>query len=352
MSKRVISRLFLGLCALLMGMLGGCGLVQDARYVAEPLPATLGAITAQNRALRDVPLPAKRVTVSIYDLPDLTGQYKASNTGQTLSRAVTQGGAAILVKGLQDAGERRWFRVLDRSALDNLLRERQIVTEMRRIYLKEEDLDPAVLGPLDHAGLLIAGAVIGYDTNTLSGGYGARYLGIGADKKWKLDTVTVNLRLLSSETGEVLASVVVRKPIASVSTRGATFSYVALDQIVEGELGRAANEPKQIALEQAVEKAVMALIAEGAMAGAWKFENAAEGKAFVAHYLEAKFDGNVSERARDPVKITNPPALRIPKNTAPPTAKPTLAEPAARPASVPVGPALPPIGPQAGEVLG
>ena len=295
---------------LALGLVSGCGVIQDSKHVSSPLPATLASITAQNRALRNVPLPDRRITVSIYDLPDLTGQYKETNTGQTLSRVVTQGGAAILVKALQDAGERRWFRVLDRSALDNLLRERQIITEMRRIYRSEEAVNPNALGPLAHSGLLVEGAVIGYDTNTLTGGYGARYLGIGGDKKWKLDTVTVNLRLLSSESGEVLASVVVRKPIASISERGSVFAYVALDQIFEGELGRATNEPKQVALELAVEKAVMALIAEGAMAGAWTFKDKAAGKAYLQNYLTTKFDGNITELAAHPLQTTKPSATQ------------------------------------------
>lgn len=312
-------------------------------------------MTLQNRELRAVPLPDRRVTVAIYDLPDLTGKYEASNTGQTLSRAVTQGGAAVLVKALQDAGERRWFQVLDRSALDNLLRERQIVTEMRRIYRDEEQINPKVLGPLAHSGLLIEGAIIGYDTNTLTGGYGARYLGIGGDKKWKLDTVTVNLRLLSSESGEVLASVVVRKPIASISERGSIFAYVALDQIVEGELGRATNEPKQIALEQAVEKAVMSLIAEGAMAGAWRFQNEAAGQHFTTQYLEAKFDGSVTRLAENPVQSTNPKAVRIPTTVPERQPAPRITERALSPATsdaLGIRPPLPPDGGGADEVLG
>ena len=339
--------------ALVLGTTSGCALVQEEKYLSAPLPATVGVMTPQNRALRAVPLPHRRVTVSIYDLPDLTGQYKDTGTGQTLSRAVSQGGAAILVKALQDAGERRWFQVLDRSSLDNLLRERQIVTEMRRIYRGEDQIDPDALGPLAHSGLLIEGAVIGYDTNTLTGGYGARYLGIGANKKWKLDTVTVNLRLLSSETGEVLASVVARKPIASVSEQGSIFAYVALDEIVEGELGRTVNEPKLIALEQAVEKAVMALIAEGAMAGAWSFANKAEGDAFVADYLSAKFDGSVTQRATHPVRSTSPGALAIPptvpRRAAPPRIEIREVPPATSGQNTPP---LPPNGASGSEVLG
>ncbi|APE44462.1 hypothetical protein BOO69_14355 [Sulfitobacter alexandrii] len=268
----------------------------------NPEAASIGDVTYQNRALRDIPAPNQRVTVAVYGLPDLTGQYKEDEQGQNLSRAVTQGGAAVLIKALQDAGDRRWFSVLDRSNLDNLLRERQIVTEMRRIYRNEQQIDPSALGPLDHAGIIIEGAIVGYDTNTMTGGYGVRFLGLGPNQRWKLDTITVTLRAVSTETGEVLTSVTVRKPLASASTQGIIFTYVELDKLLEAEAGVAMNEPKQFAIEKAVEKGVMALVAEGAMLGLWTFADQAEGERFVRGYNNDKFDGMVPPRTTDVVR--------------------------------------------------
>ncbi|KUF11468.1 CsgG/HfaB family protein [Pseudoponticoccus marisrubri] len=314
----------MGLALMATMALAGCDTSLRDAYESK-YAASVGMMTAQNRALRSIPLPHERVTVAVYGLPDLTGQYKEDDTGQNLSRAVTQAGAAVLIKALQDAGERRWFSVLDRSNLDNILRERQIVTEMRRIYRNESQIDPKVLGPLDHSGILIEGEITGYDTNTMTGGLGARYLGIGGHRRWKLDTVTVSLRAVSATTSEVLASVVVRKPIASYATQGNVFTYIALDELVEAEAGYAMNEPKQIAVEQAVEKAVMALVAEGAMAGLWKFKDHAAGQHYMASYTAQKFDGDVPHRALRP-KAPNT------RNTAIPATVPH--RPVARPATV------------------
>ncbi|MEQ6249443.1 CsgG/HfaB family protein [Sulfitobacter sp. HNIBRBA3233] len=266
--------------------------------------AQFSQITPQNRALREVPAPAHRVTVSVYDFPDLTGQYKEPTNVQSLSRAVTQGGAPMLIKALQDAGERRWFSVLDRSNLESLIRERQIVTEMRRIYRNEQNVNPAALAPLDHSGIILQGGIIGYDSNSMTGGFGARYLGIGGDRQWKLDLVTVSLRAISTNTGEVLASVVVRKPIASVSDRGSIFRYIALDELLEAEAGIATNEPKQIAVEQAIEKAVMALIAEGSELGVWSFADEQAGNSYVANYRAQKYQGEVPATARQ-IRLPN-----------------------------------------------
>ncbi|PWJ14469.1 CsgG/HfaB family protein [Jannaschia seohaensis] len=286
----------IAISALLIAALGGCNLSLRDSYESE-YRATVGYLTEQNRALRDVPPPAKRVTVAVYGLPDLTGQDKESPNGQTLSRAVTQGGSAGLVKALQDAGERRLFSVLDRSNFDNLIRERQIITEMRRRYRDEQQINASVLGPLNHVGILIEGAILGYDTNTVTGGAGGRYLGIGANRQWKLDVITVSLRAVSTETSEVLASVVVRKPLASIRDQGSIFTYVALDEPLEAEDSRSINEPKQLAIEQAVEKGVMALIAEGAQLGVWEFADPVAGRNYIAGYTAQKFDGEVPANA-------------------------------------------------------
>ena len=53
--------------------------------------------------------------------------------------------------------------------------------------------------------------MIGYDSNTLTGGAGARLLGIGATAEYRQDTISVDLRAISVKTGEIMASTVVHK---------------------------------------------------------------------------------------------------------------------------------------------
>jgi curli production assembly/transport component CsgG len=261
--------------------------------LSKPLFGTtepeLVTMTSQNLALRSLPAPKSRVRVAVYGFPDLTGQYKERDNVQTLSRAVTQGGSAMLIKALQDAGERRWFTVLDRSGLQDLIRERQIVSEMRRLYRGESNMDPRVLGPLKHAGVILEGGIVGYDTNIQTGGFGARYLGIGADTKWQMDTVTVSLRAVSTESGEVLASVTAQKAIASSALQGNIFRYVALDKLLEMETGITANEPKYVAVQQAIDKAVVGLVIEGSELGIWSFADRKAGRNLIARYRAEKY---------------------------------------------------------------
>lgn len=290
-------------------LLAGCGNYGEPYFGAEE-PHLVNS-SHQNRALRALPAPESRIRVSVYEFPDLTGQYKERDKVQTLSRAVTQGGAAMLIKALQDAGERRWFSVLDRAGLQDLIRERQIVTEMRRLYRDEQKVNPAALGPLSHAGIILQGGIIGYDTNIQTGGFGARYLGIGADTKWQVDTVTVSLRAISTETGEVLASVTTQKPIASSAVQASIFRYIELDKLLEYEAGVTTNEPKYVAVQQAIEKAVVALVVEGSELGVWSFANPEAGRAMIARYRAEKYNGTVPANANRVVPPDTAGAARI-----------------------------------------
>lgn len=237
--------------------------VWDSAKMAKPSPI-------QNRLLA-LPANGQKVAVAVYGFTDQTGQFKPTDNVQTLSRAVTQGATSILIKALQDAGNRQWFQVIEREKLDNVLRERAVIREMRASYLGEKRVNPQALPPLLFAGILLEGGIIGYDSNTKTGGSGARFLGIGGSVQYREDTVTLYLRAVSVKTGEVLSSVSVRKSIASMQVGANVFRYVSFKDLLEMDTGFTYNEPDQLAMQQAIEKAVYALIMEGAMQNLWCF---------------------------------------------------------------------------------
>ncbi|NCP12791.1 MAG: curlin [Sphingomonadales bacterium] len=246
--------------------------------------------TQTQTLLNQLPPPQRPVAIAVYGFSDQTGQFKPSDTGQTLSRAVTQGAGAILVKALQDAGNRGWFTVVERERLDNLLKERQIIGEMRKRYLGEQEVDPNALPALLFAGVLLEGGIVGYDTNTVTGGAGAAFLGIGARTEYRQDTVTVYLRAVSVRTGEVLANVTTSKTIASQALGASAFKFVAFRELLEAEAGITSNEPDQVALQQAIEKAVYGLVLEGVELDLWRFSDMAAAMPLLAAY-RAERDG-------------------------------------------------------------
>ena len=291
----MISRL--ASACLLAAALAGCTTVtEDGRSLfPETRPEAFIPDRTQTQALLGrLPGPTRPIAVAVYGFVDQTGQYKPSETGQTLSRAVTQGGGSILVKALQDAGNRQWFTIVERESLRNLLNERQIIREMRERYLGEQGVNPQALPALLFAGVLLEGGIVGYDTNTVTGGAGAAFLGIGGRTEYRQDTVTVYLRAVSVRTGEVLTTVTASKTIASQSIGANAFRYVGFKELLQAEAGYTTNEPDQVALQQAIEKAVYALVLEGVELKLWEFADPAAGSPLLLDYQRER-DGAVDE---------------------------------------------------------
>lgn len=286
------------LIAVLSLGLAGCAQVAKEQLSPGALPPVVNPITEINQTLRDLPPPKQKVPVAVYSYGDQTGQFKPSETTQTLSKAVTQGATSILIKALQDVGEGNWFTVVERERISNLLKERKIITQMRMTYLGEKGVNPKALPPLLFAAIIFEGGIIGYDSNLQTGGIGARLLGIGGDVKYRLDTITVYLRAVSTKTGQVLASVTTHKTIASVGLQGGVFKFIAVDKILEAEAGFTKNEPDQLAVQQAIEKAVYSMVIEGAEKDIWSFsDQAAEAELVDAHKTGRKsFRQNTAHR--------------------------------------------------------
>jgi curli production assembly/transport component CsgG len=309
--------------SLLPLLVGACATTHDDHPGFIQQPAVSEVRTETQSRLRALPAPVEKAAVAVYSFQDQTGQFKPSEGVQTLSRAVTQGSTSVLLKALQDAGDRSWFTVIERENLDNLLKERQIIREMRKQYLGEEELNEAALPPLLFAGIILEGGIIGYDTNTLTGGAGARFLGIGAKTDYREDKVTVYLRAVSVKSGEVITSVVASKKIASIGVAANAFRYVSFKELLEVDTGITTNEPDLLALRQATEKAVELLIMEGASLGVWQFQDQVAGAALLEQYV-AERDGFIPdpdinfalEEDIPPVKKTA--ALTKTSRTAPP----------------------------------
>ena len=209
------------------------------------------------------------IIIAVYDFLDMTGQKKPGGNFASMSTAVTQGSYQLLIKALQDAGEGKWFRVVERTSLPSLLQERKLIRSTRQ-QVNGEGAEP--LPPLLFAGAYITGGIVGYDSDIKSGGAGARVLGIQANKQYREDIVTIILRLVNVQTGEVVITTTVEKTIVSTMTGGDIFKYFDTDtMLLEVEAGYAKNEPVTFAVRKAIEKGVVDLIHLGADKELWKF---------------------------------------------------------------------------------
>lgn len=276
-----------------------CGCSSIGKDGRDTLPETSSLAfipprTQTQNMLAQIPPPQRPIAIAVYGFTDQTGQFKPGESGQqTLSRAVTQGAGSILVKALQDTGNRQWFTIVERESLRNLLNERQIIREMRERYLGERGVNAQALPALLFAGVLLEGGIVGYDTNTVTGGAGAQFLGIGGRTEYRQDTVTVYLRAVSVRTGEVLTTVTASKTIASQSLGASAFKFVAFKELLEAETGITTNEPDHLALQQAIEKAVYGLVMEGTELKLWDFADQKAGWPLLWRYKQER-DGQYS----------------------------------------------------------
>ena len=220
--------------------------------------------------LQNLPMPRQKAVVSVYSFADQTGQRATADNMALFSTAVTQGADSFLIDALMSAGNGAWFLVAERANLDVLTRERQLIISTRNNYDGEGANE---LEPLLFSGLILAGGIIGYDTNLLSGGAGARYLGIGASAQYRVDEVTVSLRAILVQTGQVLLNVITSKQIYSTATNFDTFIFTETGgtELVEIEAGAARNETATYAVRSAIEAAVLELVHQGIEQDMWDY---------------------------------------------------------------------------------
>ena len=174
----------------------------------------------------------------------------------------------MLIRSLKHASNGNFFRVVERVGLDNLTKERQLIRSTR-----EQLGENQALGPLLFAGVLLEGAVVSYDSNLVTGGLGARYLGIVSSMQYREDSVSVSLRMVSVATGEILIEVMSQKTIYSYGQSQDVFKFVEMGtELVEIETGATRNESTTIALMKAIEGAVLEIINVGNTRGYWKYE--------------------------------------------------------------------------------
>ena len=259
------------LALLIATMFSGCAVIQTTG-LTETDPTVTTQRPTVKREFDTLPAPGagKRVSVAVYSFTDKTGQRRPQANVASLSMAVTQGADSFLIKALTDVGRGEWFEVVERGGLDNLTKERLIIRQMREAY---EGANAKPLMPMQFAGIILEGGIIGYDASTTSGGAGMRIFGIGKQTQWSTDTVTVSLRAVSVNTGKVIASVTVQKTILSTADSATALKFFDnATQAFEAEAGLTINEPGTYAVKAATEMAVVELIKEGQRKGVWDFK--------------------------------------------------------------------------------
>ena len=265
-AKYIIAILFLQGCA-------SFGLPQSHTDCLDVLACVKGPVIEPSSSLQlvNLPYPNQKTVVAVYSFADLTGQRKGGDNIASFSTAVTQGPQHILIEALRDAGKGNWFVVVERTGLDHLTKERQLVKNTYETYNKD-GRGKTPLKPMLYAGMILEGGIVSYDTNLRTGGNGARYLGIGMKNQYREDKVTVVLRAVLVQTGEVLLNVTATKTVLSTGGGGDVFRFIELGtELVEVESGYTENEAVGHATRAAIEAAVYGLVVQGLEKKVWDF---------------------------------------------------------------------------------
>jgi curli production assembly/transport component CsgG len=257
---------------LLLSWMGGC-VPYMHQHLLAPQPARLGAELNRNEHWRQLPAPQERTVVAVYKFRDQTGQYKPQTNGSSFSTAVTQGATSILIRALDESG---WFEPIERENISNLLNERKIIRSTREEFSQQTGRPQPGLAPLLFAGIILEGGIISYDSNIITGGGGLRYFGAGASGQYRQDRVTVYLRAISTNSGRIFRTVYTSKTILSQQVDAGVFQFVSFKHLLETETGFTYNEPSEMAVKEAIEKAVQALIYEGFSDHLWAPRDTAE----------------------------------------------------------------------------
>ena len=255
------------LLCLLVVLLSSCALMIDplennlppVKYIQ---PASIEKLYTE---LADVEKPSRKPVISVYanDFKDQTGQRRSNAKYATFATAITQAPHAYLIRALKHSG---FFEVVERVSLESVTKERQLIRSTRETFDEDQKLMPLKFGDM-----IMTGGVLSYQANISSGGAGARNLGIGFSKQYREDIITISLRTVSVSTGRVLTEVLVTKTVLSASLDSDVFRFISQGtELIEIEGGSVRNEPMSVALQIAIETAVLETIKEGLDKDYWR----------------------------------------------------------------------------------
>ncbi|MEW6313749.1 MAG: CsgG/HfaB family protein [Pseudomonadota bacterium] len=248
-------------------MVSGCA--TPSLESMTPQPPRLTTATQTHLDLINLPRSKGKIVAAVYGFRDQTGQYKPSSEN-SFSTAVTQGATSMLVKALNDSD---WFIPVEREGLQNLLTERKIIRAVEPQEGGQKAAAPTVPSLLS-ASILLEGGIIAYESNVQTGGIGARHLGVGINTQYRTDQVTINLRAVDVRSGRILNSISVTKTVYSYQLAANVFRFIAFKDLLEMDTGYTTNEPAQLCVLEAIEAAVIHLVAEGVQDNNWGLYNA------------------------------------------------------------------------------
>ena len=263
-----------------------------ATVLKQPLYAQQVPLPEEKPTLAYFPKlpPAKeKVVAAVQKFRDLTDQYKQARPGLTETAPVTTATpnfTSILLNTLEESG---WFTPIESGNAVSLLNERRTTGEQNGSQQKAGEGLPAV----PSANLFIEGGVLSHDVNTINDANADQYFGRGITR-YQQDRVTIYLRAVSTRSGKILNTIYTAKTILSKPVDERSFRYISFKRPGEAETGLTPTEPGELAVTEAIKKAVQGLIIEGVRDGLWFADesSATAMRAVISTYEQEKTEVN------------------------------------------------------------
>ncbi len=245
-------------------LLTGCGTL----YTHIEPPSIVGAPVAHGKSrealLEKRPPDYVPYNIGIYNCIDTSGQKrKGAGGGSDFSSAVPQDCSPFLMSSFRDVG---FYRVLERTRIDDVLKERQLATVMHG------ELGKTILGKMHIADAVMMGQILSYDRSVTQSAGGLALSALGGSRQQVSDSFTFSLRAVSTKTGELIDEVLVKKTVTSLQLDGHVLRVVGVE-MASLEYGASENEAVGVALQEAVDLAVRTLTEQGIKKG-WLIQEA------------------------------------------------------------------------------
>jgi curli production assembly/transport component CsgG/holdfast attachment protein HfaB len=229
-----------------------------------PLESAFGCMTEQLQAVHPAPLK-----IGVGQIRDYTGKFSEQDGGS----AITQGGSLMAITALGKLHPA--IRTFER--FDTQVSEWELGSLSKR-YLGDEQAHqinnngqvqqvpwkPYMGGTIIGTDYFIVGGITELNYSIYSGGVKLEVDQIGPSHRVFVANVAVDLRLVDTNTLEVIQTVSLQKQIVGYETDVGSFKFFG-NTLVDFQAGQKNNEPTQLAVRTTIEQAVLQLL--GPLAG-------------------------------------------------------------------------------------
>jgi curli biogenesis system outer membrane secretion channel CsgG len=232
--------------------LGGCGTGPYPSGGVKPLvsfPVTTND-TPYSACLSGLgQVPANNLPVfAVGEVADKTGQIDRTNNSTVFSQGITE----MMISAFQKT---RRARLVERFDL------RVPLAEARMAQLKLTSEKPGPTLPVRPSNFVVMGALTELNYNIVSDGVGLYITGAGANGRTVVINVGLDVRVVNSQTFEVVYVSSLQKQILGYEVEANIFRFFG-SKLVEFNAGHIQNEPLQLGVRSVVEMAVYQIMTD------------------------------------------------------------------------------------------